>query len=65
MDQKMWEELHYLRSQEILIEVEHVKVHRTEKERQERVLFSKRVKKCTQLLQYAASFHCLGGMERL
>ena len=30
----MWEELNKLRSKEILVEVEHVKAHRIEKERQ-------------------------------
>ena len=29
---KFWEELHLLRSKEILVEVEHVKAHRTKKE---------------------------------
>ena len=38
---KCWEELHYLRSNEILIEVEHVKAHRTEKERQRMSLVEK------------------------
>ena len=38
---KIWEEWHYLRSKEILIEVEHVKAHRTEKERQHMSLFEK------------------------
>ena len=30
---KKWEQLHYLRSNELLIEVEHVEAHRTKKER--------------------------------
>ena len=36
-----WESLHDLRSKEILIEVEHAKAHRTEKERQQMSLFEK------------------------
>ena len=37
----MWEELNELRSEAILIEVEHVKAHRTEKERRQMSLFEK------------------------
>ena len=35
MDLKKWEELNLLVSQEILVEVEHVKAHRTEKDKKE------------------------------
>ena len=32
---KFWEELHLLTSKEVLVEVEHVKAHRTKKDRKE------------------------------
>ena len=37
----IWEELHKFRQQDMLIEVEHVKAHRTEKETQQLSLFEK------------------------
>ena len=38
---KIWEELHLLTSTEILVEVEHVKAHRTEKSKKEMSHFVK------------------------
>ena len=32
---KIWEELHHLAAREIVVEVEHVKAHRTKKEKKE------------------------------
>ena len=38
---KIWEELHLLMSKEVLVGVEHVKAHRTEKEKKEMTHFEK------------------------
>ena len=38
---KIWEELHPVKSEEILVEVEHVKAHRTENDRNEMSHFEK------------------------
>ena len=41
MDQKIWEELHRLAARDIVVEVEHVKAHRTKKEKTEMSHFEK------------------------
>ena len=38
---KIWEEFHLLTSKEILVEVEHVKAHHTEKDKKEMLQFEK------------------------
>ena len=38
---KIWEELHLLRSKEILVDVKHVKAHRTKKDKEEMSQFEK------------------------
>ena len=38
---KIWNELHFLVSKEILVEVEHVKAHHTKKDKKQRSQFEK------------------------
>ena len=44
----MWEELHLLVSKEILVDVEHVKAHRTKKDKKEVSHFEKFVTECNE-----------------